>query len=106
MVIPFNLCMLIDQITLMLVVILIYQPMLGILGSGPISFWLIMLLNVTVGGTSPLFGYVIFAFQAAADRLTIGEVFSASWPFVGLFVLGVVVLATYPPLVTFLPSLL
>ena len=65
-----------------------------------------MLLNVTVGGKSPPFGYVIFAFQGAADQLTIGEVYSASWPFVGLFMLEMVVLATYPPLVTFLPSLL
>ena len=65
-----------------------------------------MLLNVTVDGKSPPFGYVIFAFQGAADRLTIGEVYSASWPFVGLFILGMVVLAAYPPLVTFLPSLL
>ena len=106
MLIPFIMCMFIDQIALMLVVIPIYQPLLGTLGFDPVWFWLIMLLNVTVGGISPPFGYVIFAFQGAADRVTISEAFSAAWPFVGLFLLGMVALAVFPPLVTFLPSLI
>lgn len=106
MLIPFILCMFIDQIALMLVIIPIYQPLLGTLGFDPIWFWLIMLLNVTVGGISPPFGYVIFAFQGAADRVSISEVFRAAWPFVLLFIAGMVALAIYPPFVTFLPSLL
>ncbi len=106
MIIPFIMCMFIDQIALMMVVIPIYQPLLTTLGFDPIWFWLIMLLNVTVGGISPPFGYVIFAFQGAADKVTIGEVFSASWPFVALFLLGMVALAAFPPLVTFLPGLI
>lgn len=106
MLIPFILCMFIDQIALMLVIIPIYQPLLGTLGFDPVWFWLIMLLNVTVGGISPPFGYVIFAFQGAADRVSISEAFRAAWPFVGLFLLGMVALAAFPPLVTFLPSML
>ena len=105
MAIPFVLCMFIDQIALMLVVIPIYQPLLTTLGFDPIWFWLIMLLNVTVGGISPPFGYVIFAFQGAADKVQISDVFRASWPFVVLFLLGMVALAAFPPLVTALPSL-
>jgi TRAP-type C4-dicarboxylate transport system permease large subunit len=106
MAIPFILCMFIDQIALMLVVIPIYQPLLTTLGFDPIWFWLIMLLNVTVGGISPPFGYVIFAFQGAADNVKIADVFRASWPFVVLFLLGMVVLAAFPALVTFLPGLI
>jgi len=59
---PFILCMFIDQISLILVVIPIYQPLLGTPGLDPTWFWLVLL--------------------------------------------GIVVFATYPPLVTFLPSLL
>lgn len=105
MAIPFILCMFIDQIALMLVVIPIYQPLLTTLGFDPIWFWLIMLLNVTVGGISPPFGYVIFAFQGAADKVKIADVFRASWPFVVLFILGMIVLAAFPSIVTFLPGL-
>ena len=63
---PFVLCMFIDQIALMLVIIPIYQPMLDNFGFDPVWFWTLMLLNVTVGGITPPFGYTMFAFKAAA----------------------------------------
>ncbi len=106
MLIPFILCMFIDQIALMLVMIPIYQPLLMTLGFDPIWFWLLMLLNVTVGGITPPFGYTIFAFNGSTDRATLEEVFSATWPFVGLFVLGMFIIAMFPGIATFLPQYL
>lgn len=106
MLIPFILCMFIDQIALMLVVIPIYQPLLATFGFDPIWFWLLMLLNVTVGGITPPFGYTIFAFKGAAQDVPLGDVFAATWPFVGLFLIGMVIIAAFPPLATWLPALL
>ena len=45
---------------------------------------------------------LIIAERIAADRLVAGN----GLPFVALFLLGMVALAVFPPLVTFLPSLL
>ncbi len=106
MLIPFILCMFIDQIALMLVVIPIYQPLLGTLGFDPIWFWLIMLLNVTVGGITPPFGYTMFAFKGSAPYVPLKDIFNATWPFVGIFLVGMVVIAAFPPLATWLPGLL
>jgi tripartite ATP-independent transporter DctM subunit len=106
MLIPFILCMFIDQIALMLVVIPIYQPLIKSLEFDPIWFWLLMLLNVTVGGMTPPFGYTIFAFKGATDRVSLRQVFSATWPFVLIFLLGMFVIAAFPPIATFLPSFL
>ena len=106
MLIPFILCMFIDQIALMLVVIPIYQPLLGTLGFDPIWFWLIMLLNVTVGGITPPFGYTMFAFKGSAPHVPLKDIFSATWPFVGIFLVGMIVIAAFPPLATWLPGLL
>tara|TARA_R110002110_G_scaffold49783_6_gene147866 strand:+ start:11002 stop:12312 length:1311 start_codon:yes stop_codon:yes gene_type:complete len=106
MLIPFILCMFIDQIALMLVVIPIYQPLIKSLEFDPIWFWLLMLLNVTVGGMTPPFGYTIFAFKGATDRVTLQQVFSATWPFVAIFLVGMVVIAAFPPIATFLPAFL
>ena len=100
---PFVLCMFIDQIALMLVIIPIYEPMLANFGFDPVWFWTLMLLNVTVGGITPPFGYTMFAFKAAAG-VPLTDVFRASWPFVGLFVLGIILLALFPALATFLPN--
>ena len=106
MLIPFILCMFIDQIALMLVVIPIYQPLIRSLEFDPIWFWLLMLLNVTVGGITPPFGYTIFAFKGATDRATLQEVFAATWPFVLIFLFGMCIIATFPPIATFLPKFL
>ena len=106
MLIPFILCMFIDQIALMLVVIPIYQPLLGTLGFDPIWFWLIMLLNVTVGGITPPFGYTMFAFKGSAPHVPLKDIFNATWPFVGIFLVGMAVIAAFPPLATWLPGLL
>ncbi|MEC7490126.1 MAG: TRAP transporter large permease [Pseudomonadota bacterium] len=106
MLIPFILCMFIDQIALMLVVIPIYQPLIKSLEFDPIWFWLLMLLNVTVGGITPPFGYTIFAFKGATNRVTLQQVFSATWPFVLIFLVGMLVIAAFPPIATFLPTLL
>ena len=106
MLIPFIMCMFIDQIALMLVMIPIYQPLLGTLGFDEIWFWLLMLLNVTVGGITPPFGYTIFAFKGAASGVPLGEIFGATWPFVGLFLVGMFIIAAFPGLATWLPAFL
>lgn len=102
----FVFCLFVDQVAVMLVVIPIYEPLVSVLGFDPIWFWLLMLLNVTVGGITPPFGYAMFAFKGAAQDVTMSELFRAAWPFVGLFLLGMLVVGLVPGLATWLPSLL
>ncbi len=103
---PFLLCMFIDQIALMMVIIPIYRPIVTQLGFDPIWFWLLFLINITVGGMTPPFGYTIFALKGAVEEMSLAELFQAAWPFVGLFVLAIVLFAVFPGLVTVLPKTL
>ncbi|MGE3245427.1 MAG: TRAP transporter large permease subunit [Beijerinckiaceae bacterium] len=104
MLFPFIFCMFIDQIALMLIVIPIYKPLIATLGFDPIWFWLIFLINITIGGITPPFGYTLFALKGAAPQLKLGEVFSSAWPFVWIFLFGIFILWLFPALVTYLPS--
>ncbi|MFC6856400.1 TRAP transporter large permease subunit [Marivibrio halodurans] len=107
MLVPFLLCMFIDQIALLLILIPIYQPILTSYGFDPIWFWTLMLINVTIGGMTPPFGYTMFAFKGGAGSdISINAIYRASWPFVGLFVLTLILLAALPGLVLFLPAML
>jgi TRAP-type C4-dicarboxylate transport system permease large subunit len=47
----------------------------------------------------------MFVFKASTD-MTMSEVYNATWPFVAVLMLGVVVLFLFPPIVTVLPSLM
>jgi tripartite ATP-independent transporter DctM subunit len=103
---PFVWCMFCDQVALLIVIIPIYQPLLKALEFDPVWFWTLMLLNVTVGGMTPPFGYTMFAFKGAAADVPTGTIFSASWPFVWLFVAAMVIVAIFPGLATWLPRIL
>jgi TRAP-type C4-dicarboxylate transport system permease large subunit len=105
MLLPFILCMFIDQLGLMLIVIPIYLPILEALQFDPVWFWLLFLLNITLGAITPPFGYVMFAVKAAAPDVSMSEIFNASWLFVGLTLFGMLVMAAFPDIVTFLPEL-
>lgn len=102
---PFVLFMFLDQIALMLVLIPIYMPILKTYGVDEIWFWTLFLVVATVGGISPPFGYTLFAMKSAAPEIPMSTLYSAAWPFVWLIVLGMFVMALYPPIVTFLPNL-
>jgi len=104
MLIVFAFCMFVDQVAVMLIVIPIYLPVITLLQIDPLWFWMMMLLNVTVGGITPPFGYAMFAFRGAAKGVSMSELFQASWAFVGLFVLGMLFLAAAPWLATWLPG--
>ncbi|MEM8853941.1 MAG: TRAP transporter large permease [Pseudomonadota bacterium] len=106
MVIPFLLCMFIDQIAFMLLAIPIYQPIVQEMGYDPVWFWTLFLINLTVGSLTPPFGYTLFALKGAQEDITTGTVFAAAWPVVGVFIAGMVALWAAPILVTALPNAL
>ena len=106
MALVFVFCMFIDQVALMLVVIPIYLPVVETLGFDPIWFWLLMLLNVTVGGITPPFGYAMFAFKGVAPDADLNDIFRAAAPFVAIFLVGMAIVFLVPGLATWLPGLL
>lgn len=106
MLLPFVLCMFVDQIALMLIVIPIYLPIVAAQGYDPVWFWLLFLVNITVGGLTPPFGYVLFALKSSWPEGSLRDVYAAAWPFVLLFALGTLILAVFPILTLALPSIL
>lgn len=104
MLIPFILCMFIDLFAVMLIAIPIYEPLLKVYGFDPVWFWMLFLINMTLGSMTPPFGYTIFALKGAAPDFSMEDVYGGAWPMVGLFVLGMAIMYAVPSIVTFLPS--
>jgi tripartite ATP-independent transporter DctM subunit len=102
--VPFVLCMFIDTIAVILLTIPIYQPVVNALGFDPVWFWLLFLINITLGAITPPFGYTLFAFKAVVPDMSIGDVYRATLPFVVLFILGIAVITAFPALATWLPG--
>ncbi len=103
--VPFILCMFIDTIAVILLTIPIYQPVVNSLGFDPVWFWLLFLINITLGAITPPFGYTLFAFKAVVPNMTISDVYKATWPFVLLFLAGIAMIIIFPQIATWLPNL-
>jgi tripartite ATP-independent transporter DctM subunit len=103
--VPFLLCMFIDTIAVILLTIPIYQPVVTALEYDPVWFWLLFLINITLGAITPPFGYTLFAFKAVVPDMSISQVYRAIWPFVILFLIGIAVIIAFPAIATWLPEL-
>jgi tripartite ATP-independent transporter DctM subunit len=107
MLVPFVLCMFVDQLAFMLVAIPLYAPVVSAMGFDPIWFWTMFSINMTIGSLTPPFGYTMFALRAAAPEIiTLQQVFEAAWPITGVYLLGMVVMSIFPSIITLLPGLL
>jgi tripartite ATP-independent transporter DctM subunit len=104
MLIVFVLCMFIDQIAIMLIIVPIVKPIVAALGFDPIWFWTLILINLTVGGITPPFGYTMFAFKGGAPEVPLSSIFASIWPFVLLFVAVGILIVFFPSIATYLPS--
>lgn len=106
--IPFflHILLFLDQVALLFILVPIYKPILGVYHIDEIWFFTMLLIVATVGGISPPFGYTLFAMKSALPGLSMTELYKASWPFVWLICLGILIVALYPPVVTYLPNLM
>lgn len=104
--VPFVLFLFLDATSILMVLVPIYLPILAVYGFDPIWFWTLILVVATVGALSPPFGYTLFAFKSAAPDMPMRAIFRAAWPYVWLISFGILLMALFPSIVTFLPGLM
>ena len=97
--------MFIDPISMMVLTLGVVFPIITQLGFDPIWFGIVLVLLVEIGLITPPVGINLFTIQAIAPRGTsLLEVAKGSLPFVGLLLLGVVLLIAFPELALWLPD--
>lgn len=103
----FLLGMVIDSISIMLLTVTIFAPIAHGLGYDPIAFAIIGILAIEAGLLTPPFGLIVYTVKAAIDEddVSIWTIFKSSTPYWGIMLLGVVLIAMFPQIATWLPSL-
>lgn len=98
-------CMFIDEVGVMLIAVPILTPVVAHFSFDPIWFWMMLLINFTLGGITPPIGYTNFVFKSVAPPgTTMGEIMSAAWPMVLISGLCIVAMCLFPAIVTWLPA--
>lgn len=96
----------IDQLSIMLVAIPVLIPLVDGLGIDPVWFWVLFLMNISVGAITPPFGMMLFALKGVVPQATMADLYRAAIPFVILDMIAIGLVIAFPSIATWLPSLI
>ncbi|MCY4284901.1 MAG: TRAP transporter large permease subunit [Thiotrichales bacterium] len=96
----------IDTISIMLVAIPVFMPVVLAIGVDPIWFCILILVQLELAGITPPFGVLLFVMKGVQQQLRIGEIYGAALPIVLIQILLVTLLMTFPSIVLTLPGLM
>ena len=96
----------IDTISIMLVAIPVFMPVVLAIGVDPIWFCILILVQLELAGITPPFGVLLFVMKGVQQQLRIGEIYGAALPIVLIQILLVALLMTFPGIVLTLPELM
>jgi tripartite ATP-independent transporter DctM subunit len=97
----------VDQVSMMLLTLPFFMPMVAKLGYDPVWFGTLFLISMQVGLLSPPFGLLLYVMKGVAPReTTLGEISRAAAPFIVLMIATLVLVLLVPGVATWLPSLI
>ncbi len=96
----------IDALALILLTVPIFFPLVvEVLGYDPIWFGVIIVLVVAMGIITPPVGMNVYIIKGVAKDIPLEVIFKGVWPFVAALTVCFFLLALFPQIATFLPSL-
>jgi tripartite ATP-independent transporter DctM subunit len=97
----------IDQLSMMLITLPFFLPMVHAAQIDLIWYGVLVLLALEISFTTPPFGLLLFVMKGVAPRgVTMRQIIAAALPFIGLEVVVLLLLVAWPGLSTWLPNLI
>jgi TRAP-type C4-dicarboxylate transport system permease large subunit len=97
----------VDQVSMMLITLPFFMPLVTQLGIDPVWFGVLFLICMQLGLLTPPFGLLLFTMKSVAPpSIAMNDVFNAALPYVWFGLLVLAIVFAFPPLATWLPGLL
>jgi tripartite ATP-independent transporter DctM subunit len=94
-----------EWIAIVFITIPIFAPVVVSLGFDPIWFGVLFVMNMQIYFLSPPFGPACFWLKSVAPPdVTLQEIFGSVWPFIGLQIVGLLLVMFIPEIALWLPS--
>jgi tripartite ATP-independent transporter DctM subunit len=92
----------------------IYVPIITLLGFDPLWFGVLFILNMSQAYLTPPYGFNLFYLRALTPfvkeqtgvEITMGDLYRGVVPFVGLKLINLLIVMLFPPIVTWLPTMI
>jgi tripartite ATP-independent transporter DctM subunit len=95
-----------EELTMVLLTIPLFFPVITSLGYDPIWFGVLIVMVVQIGLISPPVGMNMFVLNALLPGVGLGAIYRGCWPFVFVLVVMLAILIVFPQLSLWLPSLM
>ncbi len=97
----------VDQVSMMLICLPFFMPLVALYGFDPVWFGVLFLICMQLGLLTPPFGMLLFTMKSVAPReIEMNQVWHAVTPYVAMGLLALVGVILFPPLATWLPRML
>lgn len=107
LVIVFIMGFLIDSYGLVMIGVPIFLPIVIALGFDPLWFSVLFIVMMVISMISPPFSYAAFYVKNASKTdVNIMSLYNATWWYLLVYIVGVVLLIIFPGIITFIPSLI
>jgi TRAP-type C4-dicarboxylate transport system permease large subunit len=94
-----------EPLSILMVALPIYMPIIRNLGIDPLPFCAVILINMEMATISPPDGLVLYTMKAVAPHYTMGQIYRASIPFVIIDIIAMALVMIFPQLALYLPSI-
>ena len=95
-----------EELTMVLLTIPLFFPIVTSLGFDPVWFGVLIVMIVQIGLISPPVGMNLFVLNSLLPGVSLGQIFRGCWPFVAIMVGVLGLLVAFPGLSLWLPSLM
>ncbi len=95
-----------DQVSMMMITVPLFMPVVQQLGMEPVWFGVLMLMILEVSLATPPFGLLLFVVKGASPQSTMGEIIGSVTPFVLIALSVVALLIAVPELTLMLPRMM
>ncbi len=97
----------VDQVSMMLLTLPFFMPLVMTAGIDPIWFGVLFLIAMQLGLMTPPFGLLLFTMKSVApSHITMSEIFRSAYPYVVISLLMLLLVFFVRPIATWLPGLL
>ena len=96
-----------EQVSILMVTLPIFMPIIRLLDINALWFTILILLNMGIAMKSPPFGLTLFVMQGVAPKGTnIGDIYKGAFVFILWDIVGLIIVFLFPQLALFLPGLM
>ena len=97
----------VDQVSMMLITLPIFMPMVQRLGVDPVWFGVLFLICMQLGLLLPPHGLLLMTMKGVAPpQVTMAHIFQAVVPYIAMSILLLAMILAFPRIATWLPELI